>query len=110
MSHVQNCASRSQIPDFRRSGLSAAPAAPAAAAVTMRTLSQCKEATTATLTEAQPAVTATTRALLRHSSIGNGNGAVVKEEEEEEEESIPIAFLKVYYVDKLNLHTASHRV
>ena len=77
----------------------------------MRTLSQCKEATTATLTEAQPAVTATTRALLRHSSIGNGNGAVVKEEEEEEEEeSILIAFLKVYYVDKLNLHTASHRV
>ena len=88
MSHVQNGVSRSQIPDLRRSGLSAA--APAAAA-TMRTLSQCKEATTATLTEAQPAVATTT---LRHSSIGNGNGAVVKEEEEEEE-SILIAFLKV---------------
>lgn len=55
----------------------------------MRTLSQCKEATTVTLTEAQPAVhgatTTTQTTLLRHSSssLGNGNGADVKEEENE---------------------------
>ena len=67
----------SQIPDLRRSGLSAA-----APAVTMRTLSQCKEATTVTLTEAQPVALP----LTTHSSNGNG----VKQQEEEEE-SILIA-------------------
>ena len=61
----------SQIPDRRRRGLSAAPAA------TMRTLSQCKEATTVTLTEAQPVA----------SSIRNGNGSVVLKEQQREQQA-----------------------
>ena len=68
----------SQIPDRRRRGLSAAPAAPAApTAATMRTLSQCKEATTVTLTEAQPVA----------SSIRNGNGSVVLKEQQREQQA-----------------------
>ena len=65
----------SQIPDRRRRGLSAAPAA-AAPAATMRTLSQCKEATTVTLTEAQPVA----------SSL-NGNGSVVLKEQQREQQA-----------------------
>ena len=63
-----------QIPDRRRRGLSAVPAAAAAPAATMRTLSQCKEATTVTLTEAQPVASAL-------------NGVVLKEQQREQQAS-----------------------
>ena len=72
LSHLHNY-TFSQIPDRRRRGLSAVPAA-AAPAATMRTLSQCKEATTVTLTEAQPVA----------SSL---NGVVLKEQQREQQAS-----------------------